>query len=66
MDTIPDERVRFIQAVPQKSMTPLRKDHERSLRFLQDQHREVLMKLHGEIEILKAENKGCHPSLPFK
>uniref|UniRef100_A0A8C8RSZ7 Uncharacterized protein n=1 Tax=Pelusios castaneus TaxID=367368 RepID=A0A8C8RSZ7_9SAUR len=33
-------------------------DLERSLKFLQEQHAETLMKLHEEIEYLKRENKG--------
>ncbi|XP_034646643.1 coiled-coil domain-containing protein 74B-like isoform X2 [Trachemys scripta elegans] len=33
-------------------------DLERSLKFLQQQHAETLMKLHEEIEYLKRENKG--------
>jgi hypothetical protein len=35
-----------------------RKDAERSIRFMQDQHTEVLRMLYNEIETLKAQNKG--------
>lgn len=31
---------------------------QRNIEFLQKQHRETLEKLHGEIDILKRENKG--------
>uniref|UniRef100_A0A8C4VUN2 Coiled-coil domain-containing protein 74B n=1 Tax=Gopherus evgoodei TaxID=1825980 RepID=A0A8C4VUN2_9SAUR len=43
-------------------------DLERSLKFLQQQHAETLMKLHEEIEYLKRENKGevtFHTFNPF-
>ncbi|TFK14055.1 ER membrane protein complex subunit 1 [Platysternon megacephalum] len=38
-------------------------DLERSLKFLQQQHAETLMKLHEEIEYLKRENKELHYKL---
>ncbi|XP_067406093.1 coiled-coil domain-containing protein 74B-like [Emydura macquarii macquarii] len=38
-------------------------DLERSLKFLQQQHAETLMKLHEEIEYLKRENKDLHYKL---
>uniref|UniRef100_A0A8C3TEA6 Coiled-coil domain-containing protein 74B n=1 Tax=Chelydra serpentina TaxID=8475 RepID=A0A8C3TEA6_CHESE len=38
-------------------------DLERSLKFLQQEHAETLMKLHEEIEYLKRENKELHYKL---
>uniref|UniRef100_A0A8C9GUJ6 CCDC92/74 N-terminal domain-containing protein n=1 Tax=Piliocolobus tephrosceles TaxID=591936 RepID=A0A8C9GUJ6_9PRIM len=38
-------------------------DLEKSLQFLQQQHSEMLAKLHEEIEHLKRENKGLHYKL---
>uniref|UniRef100_A0A674JDW6 Coiled-coil domain containing 74A n=1 Tax=Terrapene triunguis TaxID=2587831 RepID=A0A674JDW6_9SAUR len=38
-------------------------DLERSLKFLQQQHAETLMKLHEEIEYLRRENKELHYKL---